>query len=161
MIAVRIDTAVFDVGAEIAALHAGRADIGAVASFVGVVRAPAEALTLEHYPGMTERAMRDIADEATARWAITAGTVVHRVGRMMAGETIVLVAIASPHRAAALEACAFVIDRLKVGAPFWKQEERDGDRRWVDAAAADDAAAARWRGAVVGPAGFEPATKPL
>ncbi len=146
MIAVRIQHEPFDAGAEIAALHEGRGDIGAVASFLGVVRAPAEALTLEHYPGMTERAMQAIAADTEARWPITAGAVVHRIGRMLTGEPIVLVAVASPHRAAALDACAFLIDRLKTGSPFWKREQVAGETRWVEAALADDAAAARWDG---------------
>ena len=113
-------------------------------SFLGVVRGPAEALTLEHYPGMTERAVEAVAREAEARWPLSAGIIVHRVGRLLTGEPIVLVALASPHRAAALEACAFLIDRLKTSAPFWKQEEANGETRWIEARAADAAAAARW-----------------
>lgn len=144
MIDVRVQREDFDPGAEIGALHAGRGEIGAVASFVGLVRGPAEAMTLEHYPAMTERQLRAIADEAAARWPIFAGTVVHRFGRLLLGERIVLVAVASPHRAAAFKACAFLMDWLKTKAPFWKLEESDGQSRWVDAVATDDEAAARW-----------------
>lgn len=158
MIVVRVQAEPFDAGAEIAALHVGHADIGAIASFLGVVRAPAEALTLEHYPGMTEAAMRAIADEAAERWPIRAGIVVHRVGRLLLGEPIILVAVASPHRGTALDACGFLIDWMKTKAPFWKREEAGGEAGWVEARAADDAAAEKW---LVGPAGFEPATKPL
>jgi molybdopterin synthase catalytic subunit len=144
MIAVRVQPQDFDPGAEVAALHAGRDDIGAVASFVGLVRGPADAMTLEHYPGMTERQLRAIADEAARRWEVSAGVVVHRYGRLAKGERIVLVAVASSHRAAAFEACAFLMDWLKTKAPFWKREEVGGESRWVDAAASDDVAAARW-----------------
>lgn len=144
MISVRVQQEDFDPGAEIAALHAGRDDLGAVASFIGLVRGPAEAMTLEHYPGMTERRMREIAEETAARWPVTAGTVVHRFGRLSKGDRIVFVAVASPHRAAAFEACAFLMDWLKTKAPFWKLEEAGGEARWVEAAASDDEAAARW-----------------
>jgi molybdopterin synthase catalytic subunit len=139
----------FDVGAELAALSAGRTDIGALASFVGLVRAQAEApitaMTLEHYPGMTERKLAAIEAEAQARWPLQASLIVHRYGRMLPGEPIVLVATASAHRAAALESCAFLIDWLKTQAPFWKLEETAEASRWVEAREADDAAAARWR----------------
>lgn len=145
---VRVQEAPFDLSAESAALTAGREDVGAVASFVGLCRADdgLAALVLEHYPGMTERAIAGIAAEACERWPLTGCTVVHRVGRLRPGEPIVLVLTASPHRAAALESCAFLIDWLKTGAPFWKREEFTDGRgeRWVEAKAEDDAAAARW-----------------
>ncbi|MEL6963834.1 MAG: molybdenum cofactor biosynthesis protein MoaE [Pseudomonadota bacterium] len=140
----------FDVGAELAALSAGRTDIGAVASFTGLVRDIADeqtvsALTLEHYPGMTEKKLAEIEDEANRRWPLQATLIIHRYGRMEPGEPIVLVAAASMHRAAALEACAFLIDWLKTKAPFWKLEEGGGKAAWVDARDSDDQAAARWR----------------
>jgi molybdopterin synthase catalytic subunit len=144
---VRVQEAPFDLGEESAALAAGREDVGAVASFVGLCRADdgLAALVLEHYPGMTERAVAGIAAEACARWPLSGCTVVHRVGRLRPGEPIVLVLTASSHRAAALESCAFLIDWLKTGAPFWKREEfADGTERWVEAKTEDDAAAARW-----------------
>ena len=102
-------------------------------------------MTLEHYPGMTEKKLAEIEAEANARWPLQASLIVHRYGRMLPGEPIVLVATASAHRAAALEACAFLIDWLKTEAPFWKQEETGGASRWVEARDADDEAAARWR----------------
>jgi molybdopterin synthase catalytic subunit len=132
---------------ESAALTAGRTDIGGVASFLGVCRGDdaLAAMVLEHYPGMTERALGRIVAEAEARWPLTGCTVIHRVGRILPGEPIVLVLTASAHRAAALESCAFLIDWLKTKAPFWKREEfADGDARWVAAKNEDDAAAARW-----------------
>jgi molybdopterin synthase catalytic subunit len=146
---IRVQEERFDVGAELAALSAGRTDIGALASFVGLVRAhgspPITAMTLEHYPGMTEKKLAEIEAEAHARWPLQASLIVHRHGRMLPGEPIVLVATASAHRAAALEACAFLIDWLKTEAPFWKLEETADASRWVEARSADDAAAARWR----------------
>jgi len=151
----RVQEAPFDLQAESAALTAGREDVGGVASFVGLCRADdgLSALVLEHYPGMTERALAGIADEACARWPLTGCTVVHRVGRLRPGEPIVLVLTASAHRTAALESCAFLIDWLKTGAPFWKREEfADGRERWVEAKAEDDQAAARWAGAGAGKA---------
>ncbi|WP_376093540.1 molybdenum cofactor biosynthesis protein MoaE [Roseomonas sp. CCTCC AB2023176] len=155
---VRVGEAAFDVGAETAALTAGRADVGGVASFVGVCRGDdgpdqqkLAALVLEHYPGMTERALRRIAAEACARWPLTGCTVVHRVGRIVPGEGIVLVLTASAHRVAALEACAFLIDWLKTRAPFWKREEfAGGTDRWVAARGEDDARAAAWEGGASG-----------
>jgi molybdopterin synthase catalytic subunit len=146
---IRIQRAAFDVGAELAALSAGRTDIGALASFVGLVRdhadPPLTAMTLEHYPGMTEKKLAEIEAEALARWPLQASLIVHRYGRMLPGEPIVLVATASQHRAAALEACAFLIDWLKTSAPFWKLEETSEEDRWVEARGADDQAAARWQ----------------
>jgi molybdopterin synthase catalytic subunit len=145
---VRVQQQSFDVGAELAGLSAGRTDIGALASFVGLVRAhggePITAMTLEHYPGMTERKLAEIEAEAHARWSLQASLIVHRYGRMLPGEPIVLVATASQHRAAALEACAFLIDWLKTKAPFWKLEESPEASRWVEARSTDDEAAARW-----------------
>ncbi len=147
---IRVQPQDFDVGAEYAALTAGRTDIGGIGCFVGTVRANPtgprlEALTLEHYPAMTERALADIVAEAGRRWPLLGCTVVHRVGRMVPGDNIVLVLVASAHRQAALEATAFLIDWLKTKAPFWKQESFvDGTATWVDARETDDAAAARW-----------------
>ena len=147
MARILVQEALFDMAAETAALTAGRTDIGGVASFLGVCRGDDSlaAMVLEHYPGMTERALGRIAAEAEARWPLTGCTVIHRVGRILPGEPIVLVLTASAHRAAALESCAFLIDWLKTKAPFWKREEfADGDARWVAAKHEDDAAAARW-----------------
>jgi molybdopterin synthase catalytic subunit len=146
---IKVQQQTFDLGAELAALSAGRTDIGAIASFVGLVRAhggePITAITLEHYAGMTEKKLAEIEAEAQARWPLQASLIVHRYGRMLPGEPIVLVATASAHRAAALEACAFLIDWLKTQAPFWKLEETAKTSRWVDARSTDDEAAARWR----------------
>jgi molybdopterin synthase catalytic subunit len=147
MARILVQEALFDMAAESAALTAGRTDVGGVASFLGVCRGDdaLAAMVLEHYPGMTERALGRIAAEAEARWPLTGCTVIHRVGRILPGEPIVLVLTASAHRAAALESCAFLIDWLKTKAPFWKREEfADGDARWVAAKNEDDAAAARW-----------------
>ena len=144
---VAIQEAPFDLAAESAALTAGRTDVGGVASFVGICRADdgLAAMVLEHYPGMTERAIARIAAEAETRWPLAGCTVIHRVGRILPGEPIVLVLTASAHRVAALESCAFLIDWLKTRAPFWKREEfADGRSRWVAAKAEDDAIAARW-----------------
>jgi len=147
---IRVQEQPFDLGAELAALSAGRTDIGAVASFVGLVRDHAGdqaigAMTLEHYPGMTEKKLAEIEAEAHARWPLQASLIVHRYGRMLPGESIVLVATASQHRAAALESCAFLIDWLKTQAPFWKLEEGAGGAQWVEARETDEDAAARWR----------------
>jgi molybdopterin synthase catalytic subunit len=147
---IRVQEAPFDLGAELAALSAGRTDIGAVASFTGLVRDHAGeqavgAMTLEHYPGMTEKKLAEIEAEACARWPLQACLIVHRYGRLLPGEPIVLVATASQHRAAALDACAFLLDWLKTEAPFWKLEETSGTGQWVEARATDDRAAARWQ----------------
>jgi molybdopterin synthase catalytic subunit len=146
---IRVQQQSFDAGAELAGLTAGRIDVGALASFVGLVRAdgsaPITAITLEHYPGMTEKKLAEIEAQAHARWPLQASLIVHRYGRMLPGEPIVLVATAAAHRAPALEACAFLIDWLKTKAPFWKLEETVGASRWVEARAADDAAAACWQ----------------
>lgn len=121
---------------------------GAVATFTGLVRADdgVTALELEHYPGATERALEALAQEATQRWALSAAAIVHRVGVMAPGERIVFVGTSAPHRAAALEACAYLIDRLKTDAPFWKRETVAGADRWVEPRHGDEDAAARWRG---------------
>lgn len=147
MATLRVQEADFDVSAELVALTAGRADIGGIGCFVGVVRSGGDlaAMTLEHYPGMTESAIRRITDEAERRWHLLGCTVIHRVGRLVPGAQIVLVLAASAHRAEALEATAFLIDWLKTRAPFWKREEfADGSGEWVEARETDDAAAARW-----------------
>jgi molybdopterin synthase catalytic subunit len=150
MARVLVQESAFDIGAETAALTAGRTDVGGIATFLGVCRGDdgLAAMVLEHYPGMTERAIGRIAEQAEARWPLTGCTVIHRVGRILPGEPIVLVLTASAHRAAALESCAFLIDWLKTRAPFWKREEfAAGAHRWVEAKAEDDAAAARWAAA--------------
>lgn len=146
MIAVRVQPGPIDLSAETARLTAGRSDIGAVVSFAGHVRADGGllALTLEHYPAMTERQLHAIAAEAEQRWPLLGGIVIHRHGRMVPGEAIVLVAVASAHRSAAFEAAAFLMDWLKTRAPFWKSEERSSGQRWVGARASDEAAASRW-----------------
>ena len=145
MIVCRVQHEPFD-AAEVAALTAGRSDVGAVVSFTGLVRGDDDllSLTLEHYPAMTERALAAIAAEAEARWPLLGGIVVHRVGRLLPGEAIVLVVTLSAHRAAAFQAAEFLMDWLKTKAPFWKAEERGRGVRWVEARAGDDAAAARW-----------------
>ena len=147
MITVRVQPEPIDVGTETAALTNGRSDIGAVVSFTGLVRADdgLAALTIEHYPAMTQRKIAAIARDAEARWPLLGGIVIHRHGRLVPGEIIVLVAIASAHRGAAFEAAAFLMDWLKTRAPFWKAEELGDNRRWVTARASDDAAAERWR----------------
>lgn len=144
MIRILVSPEPIDLAGELAAVEAAGA--GGVASFTGLVRADdgVELLELEHYPGATEAALRQLAEEARERWGLLAASVVHRVGPMRPGDRIVFVGTAAPHRAAALDACAFLIDRLKTGAPFWKRETRHGERRWVEARDADDAAAARW-----------------
>lgn len=144
----------FDSGAEIAALSAGRNDIGAIgaiASFVGLVRADksatassVQAMTLEHYPGMTEKALSEIVAEARSRWELLGVRVIHRVGRLLPGDRIVFVAVASAHRGEAFAACEFIMDYLKTRAPFWKKEDTEQGGRWVDAREADDTAASRW-----------------
>ena len=150
---IRVQREDFDIGAEIEALTGGRSDIGAVASFVGITRADGggdetvTAMTLEHYPAMTEKQLADIEAEACRRWNLTASLIVHRHGRLEPGDRIVLVVTAASHRRAALDACAFLIDWLKTKAPFWKREETAAGKRWVAARAADDRAAERWRGA--------------
>ena len=154
---VAVQQADFDAGAEIAALSAGRADVGAVASFVGLVRADkaddaavlagtVRAMTLEHYPGMTEKSLAEIVGQARGRWDVMDATVIHRVGELRPGDNIVLVVVASAHRGDAFAACEFIMDYLKTRAPFWKKEETPAGGRWVDARESDDAAAQRWSG---------------
>lgn len=145
MIRISVQRECFDNGAELALLEA--LGSGAVASFIGLVRGDGglSALTLEHYPGMTEAALQTLAEAAKSRWSLDGVTIVHRIGAMAVGERIVFVGTASPHRAAALEACGFLIDRLKIDAPFWKQERfADGRSLWVEPRDSDDATAARW-----------------
>ncbi len=132
----------FDLGAEVRAISKN-AKIGAVASFVGLVRDVR--MTLEHYPGMTENAIRKIVDEAAARWQVMDCTVIHRYGELEPNDQIVLVAVASAHRGDAFQACEFIMDYLKTQAPFWKKEQRAGGATWVEARAADDEAADRWK----------------
>ena len=146
---VRVQTADFDVGAEIARLRAGDKAVGAVAAFVGTVRDVNDAtqvggLTLEHYAGMTEAALEDIVAQARRRFDIRDALVVHRVGALAPGDQIVLVAVTSAHRGMAFDACEFVMDYLKTRAPFWKKERRPDGERWVEARASDEEAARRW-----------------
>lgn len=147
---IRVQQEDFNVGSEIEALTAGLEDIGAVVTFTGTVRreakgSPIRSLTLEHYPGMTEKELERIEAEARARWPLAASLVVHRYGRLVPGDNIVLVITASSHRQVAFEAAQFLMDWLKTAAPFWKKEEpAEGGERWVEAKASDDAAAERW-----------------
>ena len=146
---VRVQTEDFDVAHEIAQLRAGKARIGAVAAFIGIVRDmndgdDVRTLTLEHYPGMTEKALERIVDEARQRWDIADTLVIHRVGRLEPTDQIVLVIVTSAHRGEAFAACQFVMDYLKTRAPFWKKEATPGGERWVEARASDDDAARRW-----------------
>jgi len=146
---IRVQVDDFDVGAEIAALRKGDPRIGGIASFVGVVRdlnegATVSEMTLEHYPGMTESALEKIVAEAKSRWDIYDALVVHRIGRLMPTDQIVLVVVTSAHRGEAFQACEFLMDYLKTRAPFWKKEQTQQGARWVDARAVDDAAAERW-----------------
>ncbi len=147
---IRVQREDFDLVREIEALAGGDTTIGGIASFVGLVRdmageAKVEAITLEHYPGMTEAKLAEIEAEANRRWTLARSLIIHRYGRLVPGERIVLVATASPHRQAALESCQFLIDWLKTEAPFWKLEETPSGARWVEARSSDDAAAARWQ----------------
>ncbi|MEL6338227.1 MAG: molybdopterin synthase catalytic subunit MoaE, partial [Pseudomonadota bacterium] len=148
--AVRVQAEDFDLGAETKALCAGRTDIGALVTFTGLVRDraggdPIQAMTLEHYPGMTERALETIEAEAQTRWPLQATLIIHRYGSLAPGAQIVLVAAASPHRQAAFEAADFMMDYLKSKAPFWKKEDLPSGGRWVDARDSDTAALDRWR----------------
>jgi molybdopterin synthase catalytic subunit len=146
-VTVRIQREDFDIAAEVAALSKGRADIGAVATFTGICRDDGiVAMTLEHYPGMAEAEIERHVEEAQARWPLLGVTVIHRHGRMVPGDNIVLVATASSHREAAFAAAEFLMDYLKTHAPFWKKEERAGNTRWVEARDIDTAAAQRWSG---------------
>jgi molybdopterin synthase catalytic subunit len=144
-----VQTEAFDLGAEVAAMSKGRTDIGAIASFVGLARdinegSGVQAMTLEHYPGMTEKALAALVDNAKSRWTLLDVTVIHRVGRLLPGAPIVLVVVAASHRGEAFAACEFIMDYLKTQAPFWKKEETPQGERWVEARASDEAAAARW-----------------
>jgi len=148
-VTVRVQTADFDVGAEIAVMRRGDPRVGAVASFIGVVRDLNEGdrvaeMTLEHYPGMTEKALEKIVAEARSRWDIYDALVVHRVGILKPGDQIVLVVVTGAHRGEAFEACEFLMDYLKTRAPFWKKERTPDGARWVEARESDDAAADRW-----------------
>jgi molybdopterin synthase catalytic subunit len=146
---VRVQTGDFDIGAEIAAMRRGNPKVGAVASFIGVVRDLNEGgrvaeMTLEHYPGMTEKALDKIVAEARSRWNIYDPLVIHRVGTLKPGDQIVLVVVAGAHRGEAFDACEFLMDYLKTRAPFWKKERTADGARWVEARESDDAAADRW-----------------
>jgi molybdopterin synthase catalytic subunit len=149
-VTVRIQEADFDLGAELAALRAGDTRIGALASFVGLVRdindgSHVSEMTLEHYPGMTEKALEEIVTEAKSRWDIYGALVIHRVGPLQPCDQIVLVAVTSAHRGEAFAACEFIMDFLKTRAPFWKREATPEGARWVDARDSDDSAATRWQ----------------
>jgi molybdopterin synthase catalytic subunit len=146
---VRIQTEDFDAGAEIAALRRNNPRVGAVASFIGVCRdandgAAVARMTLEHYPGMTEKAIEKIITEARERWGVIDVLVVHRVGELRPADQIVLVVVTGAHRGEAFAACEFIMDYLKTRAPFWKKEETPKGARWVEARVSDDEAARRW-----------------
>ncbi|KAB2849941.1 MAG: molybdenum cofactor biosynthesis protein MoaE [Hyphomicrobiaceae bacterium] len=148
---IRVQREDFDIGAEVRRLSAGRTDLGALVTFTGSVRGSVKgralrSMTLEHYPGMTESELARIEAEAHRRWPLVASLVIHRYGRLVPGDNIVLVVTASAHRQAAFEAAAFLMDYLKTGAPFWKSEElQDGGTEWVEAKGEDDDAAERWK----------------
>lgn len=155
---IQVDEKDFDAGAEIAALRAGNPQIGAVASFVGLVRdrnagSEVSRMTLEHYPAMTQRVLEAIVAQAVGRWALLDVTVIHRVGELHPGDQIVLVAAASGHRADAFAACEFIMDSLKTQAPFWKKEQTSTGEKWVDQRVADEQAATRWSELSEKPAG--------
>ncbi|TXH32593.1 MAG: molybdenum cofactor biosynthesis protein MoaE [Rhodospirillaceae bacterium] len=146
---IRVQQEDFDIGAELARLSDGDHSVGGIASFIGLVRdmtpdGAIGSMTLEHYPGMTEKQLAAIEAEAQRRWPLQASLIIHRYGRLAPGDRIVLVATASAHRQAALEACAFLIDWLKTKAPFWKMEDGTAGAHWVEAKTSDDAAAERW-----------------
>ena len=146
---VRVQTEDFDAGAEIKRLRLSRADTGAVAAFIGQVRdinegSDVAAMTLEHYPGMTEKALQNIVDEASRRWDIFDALIIHRIGTLRATDQIVLVLVCGAHREEAFAACEFIMDYLKTEAPFWKKEQTSQGERWVEARISDDAARARW-----------------
>lgn len=147
---VRVQREDFDTAAELERLTTGNTRIGAVVTFTGLVRDFADAagmqrMTLEHYPGMTQRQLEALVAEAQQRWSLDGCLVIHRFGELAPGDRIVLVITTSAHRQAAYDASAFLVDWLKTKAPFWKLEETDGERRWVEAKTSDDEAAARWR----------------
>jgi len=149
-VSVRVQIEDFDVSREIAALRAGNPRIGAIASFIGVVRDMNEGdsvagMTLEHYPGMTEKSVEDIISQARGRWDVMDALVIHRIGTLKPLDQIVLVVVCSAHRGDAFAACEFIMDYLKTRAPFWKKEQTNSGARWVDARATDDAAAQRWQ----------------
>ena len=140
----------FDLAAELAGLRAGNTGIGALVSFVGLVRdfsgdAPIENITLEHYPGMSEKALDNIIGEASARWHLLGARVIHRVGKLLPGDQIVLVATVAAHRGEAFAACEFIIDYLKTDAPFWKREQTRDDAHWLETRNSDTRRAQRWR----------------
>jgi molybdopterin synthase catalytic subunit len=146
---VRVQTADFDVAREIATLCGNDARVGAVAAFIGLVRdvndaATVSTLTLEHYPGMTEKALAGIVDEAKSRWSVYDVLVIHRVGELKPTDQIVLVVVTGAHRGEAFAACEFIMDYLKTRAPFWKKEQTPAGERWVEARTSDDEKAARW-----------------
>ena len=148
--AARVQEADFDVGVELRQLRAGHLKVGAVASFVGLVRdvnqgEPVREMVLEHYPGMTEKALQDIIAQAHSRWDILDALIIHRVGRLEPGDQIVLAAVTGAHRGEAFAACEFIMDFLKTQAPFWKREQTEQGARWVEARTSDDMAASRWR----------------
>ena len=147
---IRIQEADFDVSAELAALRKGDPRVGAVVTFLGTVRdmndgSQVKGMTLEHYAGMTEKALEEIISQAKTRWDIYQTLVIHRVGPLLPEDQIVMVAVTSAHRGEAFAACEFIMDYLKTAAPFWKKEDTPEGSRWVDARVADDAAMARWR----------------
>ena len=147
---IRVQRQDFDIGTEIDAVTRGRSDVGAIVSFTGVVRADTEAdplksMTLEHFPGMTERELQRVEAEARVRWQLLDAAIIHRVGELLPGDRIVLVVAISQHRADAFEAASFVMDYLKTRAPFWKRELRLSGERWVEPRDSDETAAARWR----------------
>jgi molybdopterin synthase catalytic subunit len=149
-VAVRVQTQDFDVSRELALLRGDDRAVGAVAAFIGTVRdvnddARVASMTLEHYPGMTEKALSAIVDEAKARWTIIDALVIHRVGALAPSGQIVLVGVTAAHRGEAFAACEFIVDYLKTRAPFWKKEQTPSGARWVEARATDDEAAARWQ----------------
>ncbi|ABP33662.1 molybdopterin synthase catalytic subunit MoaE [Polynucleobacter asymbioticus] len=146
---IRIQEQDFDLSAEIVALRKGDARVGAVVSFLGTVRdlsdgSQVKGMTLEHYPGMTEKSLQAILDQAATRWNIFQTLVIHRVGLLLPEDQIVLVAVTSAHRGEAFSACEFIMDYLKTAAPFWKKEDTPEGSRWVDARVTDETAMARW-----------------
>jgi molybdopterin synthase catalytic subunit len=150
MFDIRVQTEPFDIAVEQEALWRGNADVGAVVTFVGLMRnmnagARVTRMNLEHYSGMTEKALAAIAEEAAARWDLQGIRIVHRIGELLPQDPIVLVAVSSTHRGDAFRACEFLIDYLKTRAPFWKKETTEEGERWVESRASDAAAAGRWR----------------
>ena len=147
---VRVQEADFDTGRELDAMTRGRADVGALATFTGFVRdandgSDVTAMNLEHYPGMTEKALAEICAQALTRWDLIDTLVIHRVGALKPGDRIVLVGVMSAHRGQAFAACEFIMDYLKTRAPFWKREDTPQGTRWVEARSSDDSAAAKWK----------------